>query len=407
MSELICVVAIGCAQKDLADTLLLKGVRKEEAAGFDVVQLGSDSDLAAVLAQRQVHVILTFGNVDNYRRLGAMPIEVRRRWLHIDDMDSDPALLASKVMTCFLGVVDAQRVTDPPLISVFTPAFRSGGRILRPYHSLCAQTFANWEWVVMDDSDEQDGDETFTLLSSLADADSRVRVFRSHRHCGVIGEVKRRCCGLARGSILVELDHDDELLNTCLASVVEAFDAFPDAGFAYSDCAEVFESGANATYGDTYAFGFGSYRQECHQGRTYMVSNYPDVNAKTARHIVGMPNHVRAWRRDAYWAAGGHSSEVHVADDYELCIRTFLTTRMVHIRRLGYVQFLGNQEENTQRRRNKEIQRLVRYFAWHYNDQIHGRLEELGVDDFIWTPEGLDWSREPGNLPITANYEFS
>jgi hypothetical protein len=28
----------------------------------------------------------------------------------------------------------------------------------------------------------------------------------------------------------------------------------------------------------------------------------------------------------------------------------------------------------------------------------------LGVDDFIWTENGRDWSREPGTRPITANY---
>jgi glycosyltransferase involved in cell wall biosynthesis len=407
LNDLICVVAIGYSQQDLADTLVLTGVGEWEAQGFSVVQLGSDEELPAVLAQRHVSVILTFGAVDDYPSLHRMSFEVRRRWLHFDDVNIDPEVLAPRVMTCFLGVVDGRGSNDPPLITVFTPAFRSGERILRPYHSLCAQTYGNWEWVVMDDSDEQDLGETFSVLSSLAASDNRVKVFRSHRHSGVIGEVKRWCCGLARGSILVELDHDDELVESCLSSVVEAFDAFPDAGFAYTDCAEVFESGVNATYGETYAFGFGSYREEWHGGRSYMVSNFPDVNAKTARHIVGMPNHVRAWRRDAYWAAGGHSPDVHVADDYELCIRTFLTTRMVHIRRLGYVQFLGDQQENTQRRRNKEIQRLVRYFASHYNDRIHNRLEELGVDDFIWTPTGLDWNRQPGDRPISANYEFA
>lgn len=406
MSDLICVVAIGHARGDLASSLRLSGAGSNEAAGFDVVQLDSDDSLAAVMASRHVHVILTFGDLASFPGLGAMPMETRRRWLHFDDVEADPAGLADQVMACFLGVVDRDRRPFPPLVTVFTPAYRTGERILRPYRSLCAQSHNNWEWVVMDDSGEGDAGETFRLLSGLADADPRVRVYRSDRHCGVIGEVKRRCCGLARGTILVELDHDDELVETCLANVVEAFEAFPDAGFAYTDCAEVFESGLNATYGDTYAFGFGSYREEVYRGRSYLVTNYPDINAKTCRHIVGMPNHVRAWRRSAYWAAGGHSDEIHVADDFELCIRTFLTTPMVHIRRFGYIQYLGDAQENTQRQRNGEIQRLVRYLANYYNHRIHERLEELNVDDFIWTPAGLDWNREPRGLPITANYEY-
>jgi glycosyltransferase involved in cell wall biosynthesis len=287
-------------------------------------------------------------------------------------------------------------------VSVFTAAYQTGERILRPYQSLLAQTYTNWEWVVMDDSEP--GDATHEIVSALADHDHRVRVFRSDRHCGVIGEIKRRCCGLARGEVLVELDHDDELTVNCLADVVEAFATFPDAGFAYTDCAEVFESGLNATYGDSFAFHFGTYRDEEYGGRVYNVMDYPDINAKTVRHIVSMPNHVRAWTREGYAAAGGHSPDVHVADDFELCLRTFLTTRMIHIKRFGYIQHLGDGGENTQRRRNAEIQRLVRYFAGRYEDRIHQRFEELGVDDFIWTENGRDWSREPGTRPITANY---
>ena len=110
-----------------------------------------------------------------------------------------------------------------------------------------------------------------------------------------------------------------------------------------------------------------------------------------------MPNHARAWTREAYYAAGGHSPEVHVADDYELCIRTFLTTRMINVKRFGYIQHLNTSGSNTQRVRNKEIQRLVRYFAYQYDQQIHDRFEELEVDDFIWTVAGNDWSLEPSD----------
>ncbi|MEI8083576.1 MAG: glycosyl transferase family 2, partial [Actinomycetes bacterium] len=203
-----------------------------------------------------------------------------------------------------------------------------------------------------------------------------------------------------------EVDHDDELTANCLSDVVEAFNAHPEAGFAYTDCAEVFENGLNGTYGDTYAFGFGSYRPQIYRDHLYAVTNYPEVNAKTARHIVGMPNHIRTWRTSAYHAAGGYNPEVHVADDYELCIRTFLTTRMVHIQRFGYIQYLGDGGENTQRRRNREIQRLVASFAWRYEDQIHNRFLELGLDDYIHTTNGLDWGREAPTSNISATIQF-
>jgi len=398
-------VAIGHDQRDLSSALQLRWRRDIEAGHFEVVEPASDTGLAGILVAHHVHVIVTFGAVEQYPVLAGMPYEVRRRWIHFADTAMDLAEVADQVMHCFLGVVDPPNGSTVPLVTVFTGTYRTGERIRRTYASLVAQTYDNWEWVVLDDSGGDD--ETYGIVSSLADADARVRLFRADRHCGVIGEVKRRCCGLARGEYFVELDHDDELTVTCLADVVEAFDRYPDAGFAYTDCAEVFESGVNATYGDSFAFHFGTYRPEIYQGREYLVMNYPDINAKTVRHIVSMPNHVRAWRREAYAAAGGHNPEVHVADDFELCVRTFLTTRMVHIKRFGYIQHLGDEGENTQRQRNAEIQRLVRYFAQHYEERIHQRLEELGVDDFIHTDGGLDWTRNPGSLPITANYVLS
>jgi hypothetical protein len=95
-----------------------------------------------------------------------------------------------------------------------------------------------------------------------------------------------------------------------------------------------------------------------------------------------------------------------VADDYELCIRTFLTTPMIHIQRFGYIQYLGDGGENTQRTRNKEIQRLVAAFADRYNEQIHQRFEELGVSDFLYTDKGLDWSLDPPEDGYIANLVY-
>jgi hypothetical protein len=108
-----------------------------------------------------------------------------------------------------------------------------------------------------------------------------------------------------------------------------------------------------------------------------------------------------------YHAIGGHGSEIHVADDYELCIRTFLATRMVHVRRFGYKQYLSREGANTQRVRNKEIQRLVHAFATRYEEEIHARLVELGVDDFIRDEAGiLHWDTPNPMLAPIANYEL-
>lgn len=400
---LVDVLLIGPLPDGWVDSFELPDTPPTAAAGFSVRHLDDDGELAAALADRLPHVIFTFGAEGDHHRLLEQSIDVRRRWVHLAD-GTHPHAAARSAMGVFVDVATRDRFPALPLVSVFTPTYRIGERVHRAYGSLAAQTYTNWEWVVYDDSPD---DSTWEVLCQIAAADHRVKVFRSDRNVGVIGEIKRRLCGLARGSILVELDHDDELTPTCLASVVEGFLAFPDAGFVYTDCVEMFDDGESAMYGPNYAFGFGSYRTEVLDGHQYMVTNYPSVNAKTVRHIVGMPNHVRAWRADVYHATGGHASEIHVADDYELCIRTFLATRMVHVRRFGYKQYLSREGANTQRVRNKEIQRLVHAFATRYEEEIHARFVELGVDDFIRDEAGiLHWDTpNPVPAPI-ANYEL-
>lgn len=399
-NDRVSVLAIGAPFS--SEDLILSGMANYEESGFDVVQLLDDKDIYQALAENYFNAIITFGDVSEYENLNGLQLAIRQQWLHYEDLETPPVVVANDIMATFMSSVTTKRFPGNSLVSVFTPTFKTESSLIKPYVSLCEQTYDNWEWIIYDDSPD---DRTFKIAEALASFDHRIKVFKSTHSCGRIGEVKRRCCGLASGEIFVELDHDDELTNNCLADIVQAFNEFPEAGFVYTDCAEVLENGENATYPEGYAFGFGSYRKEFYNGRAYMVANYPSVNSKTVRHIVGMPNHARAWRRDAYFAAGGHSPEVHVADDYELCIRTFLTTRMVHVRRFGYIQNIDSKGSNTQRVRNREIQRLVKYFSDHYNQSIHDRFVELGVDDFIWTDSGLDWNLSPSEN-FQANYNF-
>lgn len=384
--------AIGApADLDLSE-LRIGSTPPAEADGFDVARSEDDHDLGRRLAELRPHVVLTFGAVEQHRELAAAPLAVRRRWIHVDQ-GQPLAELASRVLHAFVTEATTDRFPEVPLVSVFTCTYRTGEAVRAAYDSLLAQTHQDWEWVVYDDSDD-DG-ATFGHLAALAAEDPRVQPFRGAGNDGSIGAVKRRACGLCRGPLVVELDHDDRLLPRCLELVVAAAREHPEAGFFYSDGAEVLEDGSAAGYPDGWAFGFGAYRTEEIEGRSLLVQCYPPVNAKTIRHITSAPNHVRAWRAAAYQACGGHSPDLMVCDDFDLCLRMFLTTRMVHIPECCYIQ-VHRDGANAQRRRNQEIQRLTRALVRRYHHELHARFEALGVDDFIWTDDGgLDWSR-PG-----------
>ncbi len=257
------------------------------------------------------------------------------------------------------------------MISVVTPTWRTPPHVLaRTWASLKAQTHTDWEWVIWDDTDS---DDVWRQIWGFA-ADERFRVVahRSLTHSGSIGRIKRRAFMAAEGDVLVELDHDDELTPDALEHVAAAF-ADPAVGFVFSDWCEINASGESCRYPAGWAFGRGSDRWDAEHGVWAMCA--PPIDPVTIRHIVSAPNHVRAWRADAYRAVGGHDPRLHVADDYDLVVRTFLATEFRHIPRMLYRQHIG--AGTAQRQRNADIQRLVAEIADRYDSVITARFEEI------------------------------
>jgi len=362
----------------------------------------TDDGLLEILAKERPSVLVSFGRAEDFPNLMAAPWDVRKRWLNFDSTENLDKV-GAEAFACYVHNATEPRA-DIPLVTVFTPAYKTGEKIMRPLDSLRNQSHSNWEWVIVDDSD--DGGETFEMLSALADEEPRIRLHKEHRHSGCIGRLKRNACLLGRGDYLVELDHDDELTPRALELVVRAYREHPECGFVYTDFAECFEDGSPVAYGQDrnlkppytdWGYGYGSYRDEVHGGHPYIVANAPNVNPKTIRHIVAAPNHIRSWRKATYMEIGGHGDTIHVADDYEIMVRTFLHTRMCRVPEMCYVQYRNFGVGNTHRERNKEIQRLVRYFSVHYDKRIHERFLELGVDDFVWQ-EGKCTFAEMGQI---------
>lgn len=370
---IICILGV--------DSIELRTPVKEdfEESRLDVRCYPKSTNLEKILVQDRPNVIITIGQQSISPQLTNAPPEIKKRWLHYETMP-DPERLAIEAFDCYLqNVFNGQKLKDTPLISVFTPTYRSGDKIYRPFHSLRDQTYSNWEWVIIDDSDDEG--ITFKKLIELAKRDHRIYVFKPWEHLGVIGKLKNWAASLCKGQIIVELDHDDELTDYALEYVVKGFNEFPEAGFLYTNCAEVYEDGTNLTYRDGWAFGYGSYTDVEYKGKVYKSGNAPHINSKTIRHIISSPNHLRAWRKSFYESIGGHNRELHVADDYELVVRTFLKTRMVHVPKLCYIQYVSH---SAQVMRNKDIHRHVRAIREYYDKLIHERFLELGCDDFAW-----------------------
>ena len=363
-----------------------------EDDNLDVKYLKTDKDIALSLASFKPDVIITRGESwENFPEMASMPLQFRRKWLNIQKEVTDGDVGQTAYQCSMESMLNPDGLEDSSMISYFTPIYNTGEKLHNTYQSLLDQTYVNWEWVLVNDS--TDGGKTLKIAESIAAKDPRVRLYDfREKSGGNIGEVKWRCCAMAKGFILAELDHDDLLVPWCTEDLYKAAKKHPEAGFFFNDTCEVDENWNSLTYGEGFALGYGSYRKEEYSGKMMDVSNQQNINPKTIRHIVGVPNHVRAWRRSTYFEIGGHNRSLVIADDYELVVRTFLKAITCKIPKLGYVQFLYNNAngQNTHNLSRADIQRRVRTISYYYNEQIKNRFEELGLKD--WAYDESPWA---------------
>ena len=285
-----------------------------------------------------------------------------------------------------------------PYFSAFTGAYKTEERLYRAYEGLLNQTYPNWEWVIVDDSPVDHG-KTWQIANQIAAADNRVKVYKMFPISGGnVGEVKHRAASLANGNWLLELDHDDKVISTLFEDCVKAIGKHPDSGFIYTDVCELYENGEMRTYGLTlpnrewyghpdnwFNWAYSGHDWVEADGERYLTHYYPEINPKTIRFNIGMPNHARLWRKDVYVKVGGHNRQVSVADDYELIVKTFLETKFTHIRKMLYLQF--NNRNSTVDNNATDINRRARLIKDYYDPKIHARIAELGKVDTCWVEE--------------------
>jgi glycosyltransferase involved in cell wall biosynthesis len=359
-------------------------------------QVNTHAKITDLFFNKKPAVVVTIG-IDDYSLLSSLHFNIRKRWLHFNSVgDINPNFITS----CFAtAITEHPYEVDNPLLSVITSSYKSQDRILRPYRSLKNQTYTNWEWIIIDDTE---GEDNWENLKRLVDNDIRVKLVKMSRHSGYIGEMKCMASGLATGKWIIELDHDDDITPNLFEWILKASKEHPDCGFIYSDFIELFEHNQDPfSYGEMFAFGFGGYFKQRYQGNWQNVCQTQGINPKTIRHIVGVPNHVRCWRSDVYRKVGGFNSELPVADDYELILKTFYETKFLRIADVGYIQYRNVGGNNFTFIRNGLIQDIVRILSSKHEHKIHERLLELGVDDvYDWSVCPKDWLVNHHQYPL-------
>jgi glycosyltransferase involved in cell wall biosynthesis len=263
-------------------------------------------------------------------------------------------------------------------VSVFTPSHRPAF-LDECLSSLLGQSFEDWEWLVLLNQGTRWRPEK---------DDPRVRLVVDDSVRGV-GAAKRAACAAARGDILVELDHDDLLASDALLELVQAFDAHPEIGFVYSNCAQIRVDGSKDPEMFDLNYGW-SYEDVEVDGRSVLMVNSLDSSPHNVSYIWYAPNHVRSFRRSTYELAGGYDASREIVEAQDLMCRLYQHTDFHLVPKCLYLQRIH--DTNTQR--NSEL-----------NARIQNETVEL-YETYVHA-NAMAWARRRGLLALDLGAAYN
>jgi len=229
--------------------------------------------------------------------------------------------------------------------SIITPSHKYQTYFDELYASIVNQTYSNWEWIVYLNGEFQKDQ----LLTEIL-LDERVKIYEDRSNNTNIGYIKNKAFHLGTGDVLVEVDHDDILVETCLEELSKAYEN-EEYGFVYSDDAIYHMNDKFIPYTSNNGW---TYKDFEWNGMKLISMNTFKPTSHSLSYIWYAPDHVRSWRKDLYVQLGGHDVNLPICDDHELMIRTYLNTKMYHIPKTLYIYRITG--DNSYLQRNKDIQ---------------------------------------------------
>ena len=115
--------------------------------------------------------------------------------------------------------------------SILIANYNNGKYFKDCYDSLVAQTYTDWEAIIVDDGST---DDSANVISAIIKDDTRFKIFFNETNKGC-GFSKRRCVELAEGDIGGFLDPDDTLIPEALKLMAKAHIDHPEVSLVHSN----------------------------------------------------------------------------------------------------------------------------------------------------------------------------
>jgi glycosyltransferase involved in cell wall biosynthesis len=208
-------------------------------------------------------------------------------------------------------------LSSPPLVSIVIPAYNCRHFIALTIRSIQAQTFREWECVMVDDGST---DDTLQLIREMAAADSRLRV-ASQSHGGPSAA---RNHGLAmtdrRSQYISFMDSDDLWLPDALEVLKTEMEKHPEAIGAHARGGCIDQAGAE--YADPSYAANGNGRFWCDLfGRIVTLDASTPTSFRSLWYSNPYPPGLILTKRSAYEKAGSFDAGVCPVEDWDMILR--------------------------------------------------------------------------------------
>ena len=97
-------------------------------------------------------------------------------------------------------------MASTPLVSIITPCYNAEKTIIETLNSVLAQSYPNWEMIIVDDSST---DTTVHIINDWMSKDSRIRLYRTSSPSGSPALPRNIGIDKSKGEFIAFLDSDD------------------------------------------------------------------------------------------------------------------------------------------------------------------------------------------------------
>jgi glycosyltransferase involved in cell wall biosynthesis len=249
------------------------------------------------------------------------------------------------------------KIPAEPLVSIITPTFNRADFINKAVNSVLAQTYNNFEFLIVDDGST---DNTRELLQPAL-ADTRLRYFHQENQGQSIA--RNLALSKARGDFICFLDSDNYWPGKKLSTQIDLFRQHPEYDVIYGDIIVVDENDKEITRRNM--------RRYSGQIAKYMVrDNCVSMNTAMAR-------------RKCFEELGGMSGKRRVADDYELWLKFSAKYRFLYVPEfLAYYRVMDDQISSDKTRRFDSNWQIISDFRREFPDAMTEREFDSGFAAF-------------------------